>query len=292
MKMFRERASHHVKTPVKFLGLFDTVGSLGIPHFTGGLGFEWPEFYDQKVSSVVEKVYHAMSLHDRIWAFEPCVALRDPTTQDQNPNLEIVEKWFPGAHYDLGRQRFRFFRAGLPGSEGFVAGILNWFGRTIEPNLVLSDLVLKWMMESIRQHDPDHTLIPDWAIEYQNITRRISATPKTGSGDVYGDALNFVPFGKVIDLASRGYLSRSVLSFLQVESLLQILFAVTDRRVPDKDAKLYDYKVKDPTLETGSSIETLAGLDEKRYPSRTYESFQLFLLAGGWIDRKVFDRRV
>jgi hypothetical protein len=40
MQAFRQRASHQVTTPVKSMGLFDTVGSLGVPHFTGGVSFE------------------------------------------------------------------------------------------------------------------------------------------------------------------------------------------------------------------------------------------------------------
>ncbi|KAG0043725.1 hypothetical protein BGZ89_006337, partial [Linnemannia elongata] len=52
---FKNRVSHHVPTPVKFMGLLDTVGSLGIPKLDAGIGLTFPEFYDQKVSSVVEK---------------------------------------------------------------------------------------------------------------------------------------------------------------------------------------------------------------------------------------------
>lgn len=60
-----------LRPPVKFLGLFDTVGGLGIPDFVGGVGLDWPKFHDQQVSSVVELVYHAMSLHDNFYIFPP-----------------------------------------------------------------------------------------------------------------------------------------------------------------------------------------------------------------------------
>ncbi|KAF9346269.1 hypothetical protein BGX26_002248 [Mortierella sp. AD094] len=103
---FKKKASYDVKTPVKFMGLFDTVGSLGIPKLDAGVGLDYPGFYDQKVSSVVGKVYHALSIHDRLWCFEPCHASRSK----RNSKLEIYECWFPGCHYDLGRQKFRFLR--------------------------------------------------------------------------------------------------------------------------------------------------------------------------------------
>jgi hypothetical protein len=291
MQAFRQKASYNVTTPVKFMGLFDTVGSLGIPRFTGGVGFEWPEFYDQKVSSVVEKVYHAVSMHDRLWIFEPCLALRDPKTQAKNPKLEIHERWFPGAHYDLGRQRFRFFRGGKEGVDGIVSKLLNWAGHTIEPNQVLSDLVLKWMLDSIEQHDPRGSLIAHMGRERAEILERIQAARETGSGDVYGKPLDYIPFGKLIGFASKtsGILGQAISSVLGVKSILNILFAVKDRCVPDNGADLYPYKEQDPSL-GGERIEVLANLDRTRYPSRTYESFQLYRLAGMLINQVEFYR--
>ncbi|KAG0010699.1 hypothetical protein BGZ81_002605 [Podila clonocystis] len=41
------------RPPIKFMGLFDTVGSRGIPKLDAGIGLHYPEFYDQIVSSVV-----------------------------------------------------------------------------------------------------------------------------------------------------------------------------------------------------------------------------------------------
>jgi hypothetical protein len=291
MQAFRQHASYQVTTPVKFMGLFDTVGSLGIPHFTGGVGFEWPKFYDQNVSSVVEKVYHAVSIHDRQWILEPCLALRGPNTQDRNPQLEIHERWFPGAHYDLGRVRFHFFRAGWQGIDGVVLKFLNRLGNTIEPNQVLSDLVLKWMLESIDQHDPNHSLIRDMANQRSELRDRINAATQKGSGDVSGEPLKFLPFGRLIGFASNisGILGRGISSLLGFQSILNILLAVMDRRVPDDHADLYPYNVPDLSLGT-NPIEVLATLNKTRYPSRTYESFQLYRLAGELIDQAEYDR--
>jgi uncharacterized protein (DUF2235 family) len=71
MRAFRTQVSYDLRTPIKFMGIFDTVGSRGIPrlNYHTGTGFEWPEFYDDRVSTVVEKVYHAVAIHDRFWAF-------------------------------------------------------------------------------------------------------------------------------------------------------------------------------------------------------------------------------
>ncbi|KAF9080691.1 hypothetical protein BGX27_005315, partial [Mortierella sp. AM989] len=53
--LFKDRVSYNVVTPVKFMGLFDTVGSMGIPYLNPGVGPAFYEFYDNKISNVVEK---------------------------------------------------------------------------------------------------------------------------------------------------------------------------------------------------------------------------------------------
>lgn len=50
-----------------------------------------------------------MAIHDRLWIFQPCRALRTEKYRD-NPAFPIHEHWFPGAHYDLACQQFRFLR--------------------------------------------------------------------------------------------------------------------------------------------------------------------------------------
>ncbi|KAG0290348.1 hypothetical protein BGZ96_006173 [Linnemannia gamsii] len=52
---FKTHASYDVPTPVKFMGLLDTVGSRGIPRLGAGISLTYPEFHDQKVPSVVDK---------------------------------------------------------------------------------------------------------------------------------------------------------------------------------------------------------------------------------------------
>ncbi|KAG0330668.1 hypothetical protein BG000_011599 [Podila horticola] len=194
---FRKEYSHSVATPVKFMGLFDTVGALGIPRFEPGIGLEYHEFYDTKVSCVVEKVYHAISMHDRLWGFEPCHAL--PDGDRVGPQFEIHERWFPGCHYDLGRQRFRFLRYGPSWLERMVGNILGPLSNIIEPNQVFADLVLKWMLEKIQLNDPQMRVIQNINHEInQSILRMAGATfADTGSGDIYNNLPAFGPAGRL-----------------------------------------------------------------------------------------------
>jgi hypothetical protein len=44
------------KRPVRLMCISDTVGALGVPRLNAGVGFDWPEFYDQQVSTVVQEM--------------------------------------------------------------------------------------------------------------------------------------------------------------------------------------------------------------------------------------------
>ncbi|KAK3810655.1 MAG: hypothetical protein JOS17DRAFT_664522, partial [Linnemannia elongata] len=187
---FKSRASYNVTTPVKFMGLFDTVGSLGIPYLNPGVGLTFYEFHDTKVSAVVEKVYHAQAIHDRLWVFEPCPAL--PSKHRIGPKFEIHQVWFPGCHYDLGRQRFRFFRSAGEGVE--IDELLGSLSKIMKPNQIFADLVLKWMLESMR--DSGSTIIPRIEERIKELEARIKdPEADRGSGDVYSNLFPYGPLG-------------------------------------------------------------------------------------------------
>ena len=135
MKQWKENHSRKTKRPpVKFMGLFETVGSLGIPSLNPGMGVDYYgelNFYgplnssgkqDEGASAVsgeVERVYQALAVHDRLTVFMPCHVKRDKLNEDffynrdlhLNIAYETEELWFPGAHYDIGRQHFMFYKS-------------------------------------------------------------------------------------------------------------------------------------------------------------------------------------
>ncbi|KAJ9611431.1 hypothetical protein H2200_004615 [Cladophialophora chaetospira] len=288
MQHFRTRVSHHVRTPIKFMGLFDTVGSLGIPklNYDTGVGFEWPEFHDNLVSSTVEKVYHALATHDRMWAFQPCLASRDPKHKG-SPDLRIYQKWFPGCHYDLARQEFQFLREGHAGLEGKVASILNFFSKTIHPNEQLSDLVLLWMLQGIRAEGGGSMIRYDMNTATTDIAHNINdlrnscAAARTGTGDVYDDIFEFLPLSKLFRLPRwplRWYNS----------TLYKALLDTRDRTIPDignpisplVQNQVYDYTVADPDI-ANSIIGDTAEVKPPRYPSKTFQNYLAYMRATG-----------
>ncbi|CZR56384.1 uncharacterized protein PAC_06272 [Phialocephala subalpina] len=270
--------------PIRFMGLFDTVGELGMPTFSGGVGLDWPKFYDENISSVVEHVYQAVSLHDRLYIFQPCLARRD-TTQARfkdEKNWNITERWFPGVHYDLGRQRFKFLRdaGGAPWEQ--VLARLGFVSKVIEPNHVLADLVLKWMLEAIKEHDHESFIVSDVDAEIEKLrTNIISETRKIGDGDVYNRIVEYAPFGELglkVWRTVAGTGSR-------VNAIYELLFALRDRHIPENTAEVYDYENVDPGFPESNSIQVLAGINQlkgdggedekKRYPSRALEAWTL-----------------
>ncbi|KAG0308116.1 hypothetical protein BGZ99_001266 [Dissophora globulifera] len=292
---FKRRVSHDVPTPIKFMGLLDTVGAMGVPKFDSGIGLTFPQFHDQIISSVVEKVYHACAIHDRLWIFEPCRAFRvaDPS----RPELEVHERWFPGCHYDIGRQRFRFFPNGKDVIQRTISWALGPLSNVIEPNHVLADLVLKWMLESIEKQDPHGMVIRNIDEEIANLNTNMKAPIRnTGSGDVYGSILDYGPGGQLYQVgvhAANGivsylnklfplaHLGTAIQDFFDLKLIINVLAATRDRRIGDHNAVLTLYKCESIQL-GGQSIQNLAWIDpqvRRRYPSRTYENFQEYLTA-------------
>jgi hypothetical protein len=287
-----------VKQPIRCMSVIDTVGALGIPRLNAGIGIDWApfEFFDQYVSTVVQYVRHAPALHDRLWAFQPCLAF----PSKKSPDTIVEQVWFPGVHYDLGRQTFRFVRQHpMNYIEAALGWLPNLLSRTIRPNEVLADNVLRWVLEGIRDvNDRDILIVPDLENEIAKISARI-ATPghdSTGSGDVYGNVLDYAPAGRIVGTIHK--ISSSITSLLNkilpnlgdniqdllgIRTIIGILTATADRRIPGVAADVNNYK-DDLASKTGVvfSVEDNARMEDLnewkkiRYPSRTFETHELW----------------
>jgi len=242
--------------------------------------YRYPTLWDQVVPSVVDKVYHACSIHDRLSVFQPCLTKLSKKADKRRPTPTIVEKWFPGCHYDLGRQKFNFLRQNATGLEKLLSIIPSALSATLEPNKVLSDLVLLWMLQSINNEHPAQQVIPDMAKEMLALDEAIQAPdPAVGSGDVYDKGLPYLPFGLLFSWAP-------VPAF--ITDAVKVLLAVRDRRIPDDQAKIYRFKER--YNDSSPSIAKIGRVTDERYPSRTYQAFEAwsrYLTATGSAQGKV-----
>ena len=115
------RANFSIETDVKFIGVWDTVGSLGIPlSIFSLLNSSKYKFHDTKLSSGVNYAYHALAIDEKRHSFAPTLWTQSETALNR-PNPQVMEqRWFTGVHSNVG--------------GGY-------------PDAGLSDVALKWMME-------------------------------------------------------------------------------------------------------------------------------------------------
>jgi uncharacterized protein (DUF2235 family) len=94
------RARHCLTVKVAFLGVWDTVGALGIPMARNAplpisRGYE---FHDVKLGRIVERGFHAVAIDEQREDFQ--VTLWDGVHPGARATVE--QRWFPGAHTNVG----------------------------------------------------------------------------------------------------------------------------------------------------------------------------------------------
>jgi uncharacterized protein (DUF2235 family) len=98
MKSFKKSYGIEEETNIKFVGVWDTVGALGIPI----PWFRWwnrkYQFHDVKLSSQIKYAYHAVAVDERRKLFAPALwELSDAATE------QVCEQvWFSGTHSNVG----------------------------------------------------------------------------------------------------------------------------------------------------------------------------------------------
>ncbi|MBM7809042.1 uncharacterized protein (DUF2235 family) [Geodermatophilus bullaregiensis] len=98
-QLFRRSYSHEPR--IRFLGVWDTVGSLGIPSV--GLGLSRIanrrlEFHDTRLSSTVDAAYQALAVDERRRPFAPTLWDRRSVAG----RAQVEQVWFTGDHCDVG----------------------------------------------------------------------------------------------------------------------------------------------------------------------------------------------
>ena len=93
--VFRSRFSHLVN--IEFMGVWDTVGALGIPldlfeHHNA----KKYSFHDTRISRIIQNACHALAIDEKRKAFKPTIW----TTPVQRPSTR--QAWFSGVHSDIG----------------------------------------------------------------------------------------------------------------------------------------------------------------------------------------------
>jgi uncharacterized protein (DUF2235 family) len=97
---FREAYACEAVTPVRFIGVWDTVGALGIPlsglRLVNLINRRW-QFHDTKLTSTVAAAFQALAIDERRGPFRPAI-----WAPDDAPEQEREQVWFAGCHSDVG----------------------------------------------------------------------------------------------------------------------------------------------------------------------------------------------
>ena len=87
---------------IRFIGVFDTVGSLGIPGGVGRLvNRRRYEFHDTRLSGLVDLACHAVAIDEHRKQFEPTLWTSVPIPIPQHPT-RVEQRWFVGEHANVG----------------------------------------------------------------------------------------------------------------------------------------------------------------------------------------------
>ncbi|MFC1467574.1 DUF2235 domain-containing protein [Verrucomicrobiota bacterium] len=95
---FRHTYSRDVK--IHFMGVWDTVGALGIPGtiLSEKGRFSW---HDTQLSKIVERAYHAMALDEHREAYNTSLWTH-PSGEIKPEQISVEQRWFIGAHANVG----------------------------------------------------------------------------------------------------------------------------------------------------------------------------------------------
>ena len=104
MIAFKQAYAVEEITPIYFIGVWDTVGSLGMPlpwyHFLNAKKYK---FHDVKLSAYVGHAYHALAIDEKRKLFAPTLWEKSSTVL-ANPDhpQKLEQRWFAGSHSDVG----------------------------------------------------------------------------------------------------------------------------------------------------------------------------------------------
>jgi len=93
---FRRKFACSDISPIEYVGVWDTVGALGIPvPFWGTLGEREFLFHDTEPSKIIAHARHAVAIDETREDFAP-------TLWDDKPGIDLRQVWFAGVHSNVG----------------------------------------------------------------------------------------------------------------------------------------------------------------------------------------------
>src|SRR5207244_530035 len=142
----------HQNVPIKVIGVWDTVGSVGIPTDLEKFDFlnfrRYYGFHDTGLGAHVERAFHAVALDERRKNFVPTLWTQAPEGKARGQELKQV--WFSGVHSDVGGGYAEHGSSDIP---------LAWMASVVSPHLDIDfdylklrrDLRSKWALGDLHE---------------------------------------------------------------------------------------------------------------------------------------------
>ena len=158
---------------VRCVGLFDTVGALGVPlQGFRRLNRQQFEFHDVELSSLVDIALHALAIDEHRRPFEPSLWRRN---KFKRTSANVEQVWFPGVHADIG------------------GGYLSDDQRFRASPRPLDDLALDWMIKRIHKHVVDFPVTqPAWLPLTENASLGLQHDSRTWKYKIWRNAIRSI----------------------------------------------------------------------------------------------------
>jgi uncharacterized protein (DUF2235 family) len=172
---FRERYSRDVPN-IKCVGVWDTVGSLGVPTRgpLGSFSRKRYGFHSVGLSGRVQNAFHALAIDERRKPFAPTLWEVPESDRLKTPSQRVEQVWFAGVHSNVG--------GGYPDAGLSDVAFLWMMERTAECGLSFED---RWVKEAVRAAI-DGELYDSFSIVYRAfgpLVREIGGTRTSPTGE-------------------------------------------------------------------------------------------------------------
>jgi hypothetical protein len=245
---------------IRCLGVFDTVGALGVPlGIAGRLNAQSYQFHDVVLGSITDINLHAIAIDEHRRPFEAAPWTK-PKFQRYRDSGRVEQVWFPGAHADVGGG---YARADGPDSTALEDVALDWMIRRVNAR---TDLKLSWRQD-IRdrrwslapQHEARNGFYRFWNAGIRAING--VKPPTVGRQTAVGLVKHEVPIGHMVHVSALERLGQLVpqddrLPLYAPPNLIAVLPAIRDTYLyPDRTPMLkvvgWDGIPIDPTDQRG-----------------------------------------
>ncbi|KAE8211529.1 hypothetical protein CF327_g4714 [Tilletia walkeri] len=232
-----ERGPRAQPPNVKFLGVMDTVGALGVP---GKFGTRWArqfyEFFDTGLSSNVEYAWQALALGEERADFSPTLWYHFEPHNGQ----ELSEIWFGGSHANVGGTLAHH------GLSDIVLACLcaHLTDRGERPMLELDIEHVKNTQDRSAAWAKEEPYKSRWFFEFRKI-RQVCGMLKTGPSGENGDEDNGsakeprwadeIPYGP-----NKEMLHHSIVMSGRIDPATAPQFQVLRQRDPERLGKMWD----------------------------------------------------